>query len=191
MLNAVIRFALNNRLLIVVLSLAVLLYGSYITATLPIDVFPDLDRPRVVVLTECPGMAPQDVETLVTARLEEALLGAAGVEAVRSKSDVSLSVIDVEFGWDTSIYRARQVVQERLATVANQLPEDVRPQLGPISSLLGQILLIGITRKPGPSGGNLAAVEGTPYLAELVFDATAHTLMVQLWKYRAGEENSW
>jgi HME family heavy-metal exporter len=191
MLNAVIRFALHNRLLIVVLSLAVLLYGSYVTATLPIDVFPDLDRPRVVVLTECPGLAPQDVETLVTARLEEALLGATGVEAVRSKSDISLSTVEVEFGWNMSIYRARQVVQERLATVANQLPEDVRPQLGPISSLLGQILLIGISRKPGPRGGNLAAVEGTPYLAELVADVPARTLTVFLWKYRPGEDEPW
>ena len=120
MLNAVIRFSLHNRLLIVAVSLAVLLYGSYITATMPIDVFPDLDRPRVVVLTECPGLAPQDVETLVTARLEEALLGATGVETVRSYSDVGLSKIDVEFGWKMSTYLARQVVQERLATVARR-----------------------------------------------------------------------
>src|SRR4051794_26496481 len=111
MLNAVIRFALQYRVLIVVSSLAVLVYGGYLAAGMPIDVFPDLDRPRVVVMTECPGMAAEEVETLVSFPLESALLGATGVQAVRSQSGPSLSVVFVEFDWGMNVYTARQVVQ--------------------------------------------------------------------------------
>src|SRR5262245_55889997 len=129
MLNAVIRFSLHHRPLIVFLSLAVLVYGSYVTTTLPIDVFPDLDRPRVVVMTECLGMAPDDIETLVSAPLESALLGANGVQTVRSQTIAGLSMITVEFGWDTNIHTARQVVTERLASTQRHLPPGVEPQL--------------------------------------------------------------
>src|SRR5262245_3573463 len=115
MLNAVIRFSLHHRPLIVFLSLAVMVYGSYVTTTLPIDVFPDLDRPRVVVMTECLGMAPDDIETLVTAPLESSLLGSSGVQAVRSSTIAGLSMVTVEFDWNTPIHTARQVVTERLA----------------------------------------------------------------------------
>src|SRR5256885_8642931 len=125
MLNAVIRLALRYRLVVVVLSLAVLGYGTYLSAQLPIDVFPDLDRPRVVILTECPGLSSEEVETLVTQPIETALLGASGVEVVRSQSSLGMNVVYVEFDWKTEIRYARQVVSERLAAVA--MPPGVRP----------------------------------------------------------------
>ncbi len=105
MLNALIRFSLQYRLLIVVVSLTLMVYGSYLATTLPIDVFPDLDRPRVVILTECPGLATEEVETLVTQPIEIALLGANGVEAVRSQSTAGLNVVFVEFGWTPKFAR--------------------------------------------------------------------------------------
>src|SRR6478609_1954740 len=126
MLNAVIRFSLRYRMLVVVLSLTLLVYGSYLATTLPIDVFPDLDRPRVVIITECPGLATEEVETLVTQPIEVALLGAAGVQAVRSQTTAGLNVIFVEFSWETEIRAARQIVQERLTTISSTLPEGVR-----------------------------------------------------------------
>src|SRR5436853_6862086 len=118
MLNAVIRFSLRYRTLVLAMCLVVLVYGGYLTTTIPIDVFPDLDRPRVVILAECPGLAPEEVETLVTQPIETALLGASGVQAVRSQSAAALTVIYVEFDWTTEVRAARQTVQERLATVA-------------------------------------------------------------------------
>src|SRR5262249_18361233 len=99
MLNAVIRFALRNRLLVIAACLVVLAYGGYLTTTMHIDVFPDLDRPRVVILTECPGLSSEEVETLITYPIETALLGASGVEAVRSQSSQGMNVVYVEFDW--------------------------------------------------------------------------------------------
>jgi CzcA family heavy metal efflux pump len=168
MLNAVIRFSLRYRLVIVLLSLALLLYGSYLATTLPIDVFPDLDRPRVVLITECPGLATEEVETLVTQPIETALLGASGVEAVRSQTTAGLNVIYVESNWDTEIRVARQIVQERLLTLAGSLPEGVRPTLTPPASIMGQIVIAGMYRQDGPSGGNLVPIPKTDYLAELI-----------------------
>src|SRR3954453_20681855 len=118
MLNAVIRLALRYRTLVLAASIVVLVYGGYLTTTIPIDVFPDLDRPRVVILTECPGMSPEEVETLVTQPIESRMLGATGVLAVRGQSSPGLTIIYVEFDWSTEIRAARQVVQERLGTLA-------------------------------------------------------------------------
>ena len=178
MLNALIRFSLRHRPLIVIGCLVVLLYGGYQTTQMPIDVFPDLDRPRVVVMTECPGLAPEEVETLVTFPLESALLGATGVQDVRSQSGFGLSVINVEFDWNTDIRAARQVVQERLATVTSEMPNGVKPQMAPISSIMGQIMIAGVRRLPGPKGGELVPLPETSYYAERVREKNKTLLFI-------------
>ncbi|OYW24784.1 MAG: CusA/CzcA family heavy metal efflux RND transporter, partial [Planctomycetales bacterium 12-60-4] len=181
MFNAVIRFALRYRMLVVVMSLALLVYGSYLATTLPIDVFPDLDRPRVIIITECPGLATEEVETMVTQPIEIALLGASGVQAVRSQTTASLNVVYIEFDWTTEIRAARQTVQERLGTLAGVLPEGIRPQMTPPSSIMGQIVIAGIYRQPGPNGGELMPVGKTGFLAELV-PSSDKSHQVSVWK---------
>src|SRR6187455_1118317 len=180
MLNAVIRFALRYRLLVVALSLTVMVYGSYLATTLPIDVFPDLDRPRVIIITECPGLATDEVETLVTQPIEIALLGATGVQAVRSQTTAGLNVIYVEFNWETQVRAARQTVQERLSTLTGILPEGIRPQMTPTSSIMGQIVIAGMYRQRGPHGGELVAIGEKGLLAELVEKPQA-TPQVYVW----------
>jgi len=144
LLNGVILFSLHQRLLVVALAIFLMAYGGWKIAELPIDVLPSLDRPRVVVMTEAPGMAPEEVEALITFPLETSLNGATGVKAVRTASGNGLSVIYVEFDWGTDIYNDRQIVAERLALVADEVPEGIQPQLAPISSIMGQIVILGM-----------------------------------------------
>jgi HME family heavy-metal exporter len=201
MLNAVIRFALNYRLLVMVVAIGMLGYGSYLGTQLPIDVFPDLDRPRVIIITECPGLATEEVETLITQPIEVALLGAAGVQAVRSQSTAGLNVIYIEFDWSTEIRAARQTVQERLATLSGILPEGVLPQMTPPASIMGQIVIAGIYRQQGPRGGELYPVGKTGLLVELthVDQATPSPVVwtprqrnqVDTWKQTAVDAFEW
>lgn len=146
MLNRIIRFSLNNRLAILIVAAILLIFGSITMLRSDVDIFPDLNAPTVVVMTESPGMAPEEVEKLVTYPIETSVNGASGVRRVRSVSNTGFSVVWVEFDWDTDVYLARQVVSERLAGVADKLPPGVKnPALGPQSSILGEIMIIGLT----------------------------------------------
>lgn len=144
MLNWLIRFSLAHRGLILAGGVVVLVFGIQTARDLPVEVLPDLTKPTVTILTEAPGLAPEEVETLVTVPLEGALMGVAGVTRLRSTSDVSLSLVFVEFDWGTDIYRARQFVQERLQSTRENLPENVLPYITPVASLMGEIMLVGI-----------------------------------------------
>ncbi|GAA5507892.1 efflux RND transporter permease subunit [Novipirellula caenicola] len=181
MLDSIIKFSLRYRMLVIVMSLAVLVYGSYLATQMSIDVFPDLDRPRVVIITEAPGLATEEVETLVTQPIEIALLGANGVQAVRSQSTAGLNVIYIEFDWSTEIRAARQTVQERLATLEGILPAGIRPQMTPPSSIMGQIVVAGIYRQDGPDGGRLAQLGNTEMMAE-VLERIDGKPQIQIWE---------
>ena len=146
MLNKIIRFSLQNRLLVLTVSVLLFGWGLYKASNAEIDVFPDLNAPTVVVMTEAGGMAAEEVEQLVTFPIETAVNGATGVRRVRSSSTTGFSVVWVEFDWGTDIYLARQIVSEKLAAIGDALPENAgNPTLGPQSSILGELLIVGLT----------------------------------------------
>ena len=173
MFDRIIAFSIRNRLLVVAGAALVLVYGTFVLANLPVDVLPDLNRPTVTLLTEAEGLAPEEVETLVTLPIEQAMNGAAGVERVRSVSGIGLSIVYVEFGWGADVYLTRQLVTERLQAVA--LPDGAVPALGPVTSVMGQIMLVGLT-----SAGDSAAADAAGADALALRDLAEVTVRTRL-----------
>lgn len=146
LLNGIIRFSLNNRMVVLVIAALCLVAGIYSITHTEVDVFPDLNAPTVVVMTEAEGMAPEEVERLVTFPIETAVNGATNVRRVRSSSATGFSIVNIEFDWGTDIYKARQIVSEKIAMIGDDLPENVgKPTLGPQASILGELMIIGLT----------------------------------------------
>jgi CzcA family heavy metal efflux pump len=149
MLHFLIRWSLRHRAIIICLSVLILAAGIKTAQDLPVEVLPDLTKPTVTILTESPGLSPEEVEALVTQPIENSLMGVAGLTRMRSTSDIALSLVFAEFEWGTDIYRARQLVQERLQVAREQLPDGTQPYLTPVASLMGEILLIGVKSTDG------------------------------------------
>lgn len=147
MFTFLVTQSLKNRVLVLATAAALMIYGGFAITQLPVDVLPDLNRPTVTIMTEAEGYAPQEVEQLVTFPIETQMNGLPGVTRVRSVSGVGLSVVYVEFDWSAEIFRSRQQVSERLALARDQLPPNISPQIGPVSSLMGQILVIAVTNQ--------------------------------------------
>jgi len=148
-LDRLIRFSIEHRLAVVLLAAALLGFGALELARRPVDIFPDLNQPIVTILAEAHGFAPEEVETLITRPLESALAGAPGVERIRSTSQEGLSIVRADFGWNTDLYRDRQVIQERLQLARENLPPGVVPEMAPVSSITGQILDVGLVSPDG------------------------------------------
>ena len=145
MFTFLVSQSLRNRLLVLCAALVLVIYGAFVASRLPVDVLPDLNRPTVTIMTEAEGLAPTEVEQLVTFPIETQMSGLPGVTRVRSVSGVGLSIVYVEFDWSTEIFRNRQQIAERLSLVRDQLPANVTPQMGPINSIMGQIVMFAIT----------------------------------------------
>jgi CzcA family heavy metal efflux pump len=167
MFNWIVRASLGNRLFVLALAALLMAYGAFTALRTPIDVFPKLDKPLVTVLTEAGGMAPEEVEQLVTFPIETGLNGMPGVTRVRSTSGVGLSIVYAEFDWGTDVYRNRQLVAERLALVREQLPGGVMPIMGPVSSIMGEVMLIALPISPA-SGSQAATPMQTREYADFV-----------------------